>query len=42
MFSYILKRLEEAESLLIELGASGSDLDAKIESVQHIDRKSVV
>ena len=36
MFSYILKRLEEAESLLIELGASGSDLDAKIESVQHI------
>jgi hypothetical protein len=36
MFSYILKRLEEAESLLIELGASGPDLNAKIESIQHI------
>ncbi len=36
MFSYILKQLEEAESLLIELGASGSDLNAKIESIQHI------
>lgn len=35
MFSYILKRLEEAESLLIELGASGPDLNAKIESIQH-------
>ena len=36
MFSYILKQLEEAESLLIELGASGSDLNVKIESIQHI------
>lgn len=36
MFSYILKRLEEAESLLIELGASGPDLNAKIESIQYI------
>jgi len=36
MFSYILKRLEEADSLLIELGASGSDLKAKVESIQHI------
>ncbi|EGH27734.1 hypothetical protein PSYJA_01334 [Pseudomonas syringae pv. japonica str. M301072] len=36
MFFHILKQLEEAESLLLELGASGVDLTAKIESIQHI------
>ncbi|MEB0040428.1 hypothetical protein [Pseudomonas sp. MH10] len=36
MFTYIFKRLEEAEWLLIDLGASGSDLNAKIESIQHV------
>lgn len=36
MFFHILKQLEEAESLLLELGASGADLTAKIESIQHI------
>ena len=36
MFSYILKQLEEAESLLLELGASGLDLAAKIESIQGV------
>ncbi|MBD8708260.1 hypothetical protein IFT47_16645 [Pseudomonas sp. CFBP 13711] len=35
MFPYILKQLEDAESLLIELGATGSDLSAKIESIKH-------
>jgi hypothetical protein len=36
MFFHILKQLEEAESLLLELEASGVDLTAKIESIQHI------
>lgn len=36
MFFHILKQLEEAELLSLELGASGVDLTAKIESIQHI------
>ncbi|SFI22720.1 hypothetical protein SAMN05444507_106360 [Pseudomonas syringae] len=35
MFSYLLKEIEEAESLLLELGASGPDLNAKVESIRH-------